>query len=131
MDRIIAACGNDCAACPRYTAPPYEKTEAQLRRTAELWQKIGYRDRVVPAAEIACAGCRPDNDCRYHIAACCADRGVRSCGQCREYPCGTFRACLAVTASFEPRCRAVCTEAEYEQLKKAFFEKERNLERDG
>ena len=49
LEKIIAACGNDCAACPRYTAPPYEKTEAQLRRTAELWQKIGYRDRVVPA----------------------------------------------------------------------------------
>ena len=29
--------------------------------------------------------------------------------------------------SFEPKCREVCTEDEYEHLKKAFFEKEKNL----
>jgi predicted acetyltransferase len=44
--KIIAACGNDCAACPRYTAYPYEKTEEELHHTAELWMKIGYRDYV-------------------------------------------------------------------------------------
>ena len=31
MDKIIAACGNDCAACPRYVAPPFEKTEKEYR----------------------------------------------------------------------------------------------------
>ena len=30
MGKIIAACGNDCAACPRYTIPPYEKTDEEL-----------------------------------------------------------------------------------------------------
>ncbi|MBR3246082.1 MAG: GNAT family N-acetyltransferase, partial [Parasporobacterium sp.] len=39
--KIIAACGNDCAACPRYTTYPYEKTEEELHHTAELWMKIG------------------------------------------------------------------------------------------
>lgn len=46
-EKLLAACGNDCAACPRYVKPPYEKTEAQLRHTAELWYRIGYRDHVV------------------------------------------------------------------------------------
>ena len=41
MKKIIAACGNDCAACPRYVAHPYEKTDEELRHTAELWMKIG------------------------------------------------------------------------------------------
>ena len=41
MDRIIAACGNDCKACPRYIAHPYEKTEEELRHTAELWMIPG------------------------------------------------------------------------------------------
>ena len=43
MNRIIAACGNDCSVCPRYTAHPYEKTPEQLRHTAELWKKNGVR----------------------------------------------------------------------------------------
>ena len=42
MKKIIAACGNDCAACPRYVAHPYEKMYEELRHTADLWMKIGY-----------------------------------------------------------------------------------------
>ena len=34
MEKIIAACGNDCAACPRYVAHPYEKTDEELRHIA-------------------------------------------------------------------------------------------------
>ena len=41
-ERIMAACGNDCSACPRYIKEPYVKTEAELVHTAELWYKIGY-----------------------------------------------------------------------------------------
>ena len=50
----IAACGNDCSACPRYVAHPYEKTEEELQHTAELWMKIGYRDHIVTNEEISC-----------------------------------------------------------------------------
>ena len=39
IEKIIAACGNDCAACPRYVGYPYEKTGEELRHTAELWMK--------------------------------------------------------------------------------------------
>ena len=126
-DRIIAACGNDCAACPRYTAHPFEKAEEELRRTAELWMKIGYRDHVVSNEEIACTGCKAENWCRYGAVGCCADKGIPTCGACSLYPCERMRECFAVTLSFEPKCREVCTEAEYAQLRRAFFEKERNL----
>ena len=128
MEKIIAACGNNCAACPRYTAHPYEKTSKSLRCTAELWMKIGYRDHVVSSEEIACTGCKPENWCRYHVVKCCEDRGIPTCAECAEYPCGNLRECFAVTKSFEPACREVCTDEEYEQLRKAFFEKEKNLE---
>ena len=67
MDRILAACGNDCLACPRYVMHPYEKSEEELHHTAELWMKIGYRDHVVTNEEIACTGCKPENWCRYHV----------------------------------------------------------------
>lgn len=134
MGKIIAACGNDCAACPRYGKVPYEKTEEDLRHTAELWLKIGYRDRLEAAEELACTGCKPENRCRYRVVRCCEEKGIGNCSQCAQYPCEKMRACFEVTRSFEPRCRLVCTEAEYAQLRRAFFEKEQNLEelrRDG
>ena len=52
---------------------------------------------------------------------------IKNCSECAEFPCDNIRECFAVTKSFEPKCREVCTEAEYEQIKKAFFEKEENL----
>ena len=127
MVKIIAACGNDCAACPRYTAHPFEKTEEELRHTAELWFRIGYRDHVVTNEEISCTGCRPENWCRYNVVKCCEDKGAETCGECDEYPCSSISECFEVTGSFEPDCRQVCTDEEYKQLKKAFFEKEENL----
>ena len=129
MEKIIAACGNDCSACPRYVKHPYEKTEAELRHTAELWMKIGYRNHVVSNVEISCTGCKPENWCRYHVAKCCNEHGIGTCGECREYPCERIQECFAVTKSFEQKCREACTEAEFRQLEQAFFEKETNLSR--
>lgn len=128
MKKIIAACGNNCAACPRYIAHPYEKTDEQLHHTAELWMKIGYRDTVVSNEEISCTGCFPENWCRYRVIKCCQDKGIANCAQCPDYPCNNMRECFAVTKSFEPQCRAVCSAEEYGQLKSAFFEKEKNLQ---
>ena len=128
LNRVIGACGNDCSACPRYTARPCEKTEDELHHTAELWMKIGYRDQIVTNQEISCSGCRPENWCRYHVAACCQEKGIRNCSQCADYPCGRIKECFEITKSFEPECRRVCTEEEYARLKKAFFEKEQNLD---
>lgn len=125
--KVIAACGNDCSACPRYTAHPYEKTEVELSHTAELWMKIGYRDHICSSEEISCSGCKPENWCRYRVVGCCAEIGIATCAECLSYPCKNLEECFAVTASFAPACRRVCTEDEYESLRKAFFEKERNL----
>ena len=126
-NKIIAACGNDCSACPRYTAHPYEKAEDELLHTAELWMKIGYRDHIVSNEEISCLGCRPENWCRYRIAECCEEKNIKNCAECAEYPCEKLKECFEVTESFEPMCRKACTGEEYERLKEAFFEKEKNL----
>ncbi len=128
MKRILAACGNDCAACPRYVAHPFEKTAAELRHTAELWMKIGYRDHVATNDEIACTGCKPENWCRYGVAKCCEERGIKICSDCAEYPCDNIRECFEVTRSFEPMCKRVCTDEEYAMMKRAFFEKGNNLD---
>ena len=125
--KIIAACGNDCAACPRYIAHPYEKTSEELQHTAELWMKIGYRDRIVTNEEISCTGCKPENWCRYHVVECCQERGISTCGDCSDYPCDNMKECFEVTRSFEPSCHKMCSDEEYELLKTAFFEKEKNM----
>lgn len=126
-DRIPAACGNDCAACPRYTEAPYEKTEAELARTAELWHRIGYRKSVVPVNEIACRGCREDTPCRYGIRKCATEHNAENCGRCGLYPCARTEECFRVTASFLPACRENCNAEELALLRRAFFEKEQNL----
>lgn len=64
---------------------------------------------------------------RNHVVKCCEDKGIKNCSECAEFPCDNMRECFAVTKSFKPKCREVCTEEEYEQMKKAFFEKEENL----
>ena len=86
MEKVIAACGNDCAACPRYTTHPHEKTNEELHHTAELWKKIGYRDHIVTNEEISCTGCKPENWCRYRVIKCCVDHGIKTCGECSLYP---------------------------------------------
>lgn len=126
-ERIIAACGNDCSACPRYVAHPFEKTDEQLRHTAELWMRIGYRDHVVSNQEISCTGCKPENWCRYRVVKCCEDLDISTCAGCPDYLCENMKKCFEVTRSFEPKCREACTEQEFEQINKAFFEKEKNL----
>lgn len=129
MGRILTACGNDCSACPRYTVHPYEKTDEALHHTAKLWMRIDYRDHVVTNEEIACTGCRPENHCRYHVVKCCKGKGIKTCAECDGYPCMRMKECFMITKSFEPLCRKVCTDEEYRQLKRAFFEKEENLSR--
>ena len=100
MDRILAACGNDCSACPRYSVHPYEKSEEELHHTAELWLKIGYRDHVVSNEEIICTGCKPENWCRYRVVGCCEEKGIKACSFCPEYPCGNIKECFEVTSSY-------------------------------
>lgn len=124
MKKEIAACGNDCVQCPRHLP----KKEADLRHTAELWLKIGYRDSLVSPEEISCSGCKPENWCRYDIISCTTTQQIKNCGECKSYPCDKIQQCLEVTRSFAPACKAVCTEAEYDTLCKAFFEKRQNLD---
>lgn len=123
MERIIAACGNDCSKCPRHLP----KTEKELKETAELWFKIGYRDKVVSNDEIACEGCTKDNWCRYKIINCTSERGIENCGKCRSYPCEVIKEAFKVTMEFEPSVKSACSDEEYEMMKEAFFEKEKNL----
>ena len=43
MEERITLCGDNCIECPRYNA----HTEAELRKVAELWYRVGWRETVV------------------------------------------------------------------------------------
>ena len=89
--------------------------------------KIGYRDHVVTNEEIACTGCKEENWCRYRLVKCVNEKHIAHCGQCENYPCDVMKACFTVTGSFISTCKKVCTPEDFEILRKAFFEKEKNL----
>jgi hypothetical protein len=125
---ILAACGNDCNACPRYLATRSGDRD-KLYRVARLWNRIGYRERVVSPEEIACHGCASSNWCRYGIRQCAIQRGVNDCGECNEFLCRNIVDTIEKTLTFERRVKESCSDDEFELLHKAFFLKRENLER--
>lgn len=119
----ITLCGDNCLACPRYLA----KSDKELEKTAELWYRVGWRDRIVPKEEIRCTGCSSHKQCTYKLVECTKEHGVEKCNQCREFPCVKISDMLQRSGEYQKRCREVCSEEEYLVLKKAFFDKENNL----
>lgn len=48
MEEKITLCGDNCIECPRYNA----HSEEELRKVAELWHRVGWRDCIVSNEEI-------------------------------------------------------------------------------
>ena len=119
----ITLCGDDCLACPRYTAHSQE----EQKKVAELWYRTGMRNSVVPPEEMACTGCSSHKECTYGLTDCTKSHGVEKCSRCGEFPCGKIESVLEKSAKIQKKCRAVCSLAEYAALEKAFFHKEENL----
>ena len=124
----LACCGNDCQACPRYTATMSED-EARRREVAARWHRVGWRDHVVSPDEIACRGCATATWCRYGIRECAVQRGVDHCGHCHDYPCDNLSRAWEATGAWARVCREVCSPEEYARLDRAFFQKKANLDR--
>lgn len=121
---IISVCGDDCAVCPRYLA----KTPEELRETAEFWYKVGWRDRIVSAEELKCTGCGCRPTCTFMLLPCQKEKGLSSCRECGEYCCERISSMLERSDIKEEQCRNACeNEAEFRMLKRAFYEKRKNL----
>ena len=125
---ILAFCGNDCALCPRYTATR-SGDEERPKEVPALWKRAGYREVEVSPQEIACQGCPASTWCRYEIRECALDKGVKSCGECQEYPCQRITNALEKTEAFTVKIKKECSRGDYDLLRKAFFEKKKNLDR--
>ncbi|MBP0984138.1 MAG: DUF3795 domain-containing protein [Oscillospiraceae bacterium] len=123
MSEKITLCGDNCLECPRYNA----RTEEELRKTAELWYRIGWRGSVVSNEEIRCTGCSSHKTCTYDLVECTRSHDVEKCRQCTEFPCEKIQNMLTRSAEYQSRCRQICTDDEYSALEKAFFHKQENL----
>ncbi len=120
---MISVCGDNCAVCPRYNA----KSEEELHRLAQLWHRIGWRDRVVEPDEMRCSGCGSGKGCAYQLRECCAENNVERCTQCSCFPCERIAALLEKSAYNRSRCFEVCSEEEFALLDRAFYQKEKYL----
>lgn len=123
MEEKITLCGDNCIACPRYNA----HSDDELKKVAELWFKVGWRDTVVSNDEIRCSGCSSHKECTYKLVECTKEHNVQKCNQCNEFPCKKIHDMLERSAESQKKCREVCSEQEYNMLKNAFFNKENNL----
>ena len=125
MEEKITLCGDNCMECPRYNAHSAEELEA----VAELWYRVGWRNHVVSKEEISCTGCSSHKQCTYQLVECTKEHNVQKCNQCKEFPCEKIQNMLRRSEEYRKKCKEVCSEKEYIMLEKAFFEKEKNLEK--
>lgn len=93
MDRMVGACGIDCAACDAYKATMAED-RAALAALAEKWGKeFGF---AATADNVRCHGCMASDGVQIgHCAECgvrlCAvGKGLATCAGCVDYACATL-----------------------------------------
>ena len=60
----LACCGDDCNYCPRYVGT-INNNENELKKAAEIWYKVGWRDNILLPDEMECFGCSSVKWCRY------------------------------------------------------------------
>ena len=123
MKEKITLCGDNCIECPRFNA----HTEKELYEVAKLWYKVGWRKEIVSNQEISCSGCSSHKDCTYKLIECTKEHGVEKCNQCVKFPCEKINDMLRRSAEYQVKCKEICSEKEYSELEKAFFNKENNL----
>ncbi|MBN1288740.1 MAG: DUF3795 domain-containing protein [Actinobacteria bacterium] len=123
---LIAVCGNNCRACPRYTATASGDL-SELEHVASLWFEMGFRDSFVSIDEIKCRGCTPSSPCAHGVRQCADEKGLENCGHCPDYPCGLVIQMFEKAAGHEKLCMEQWGR-HYPDFKDAFFNKKRNLD---
>lgn len=125
MQEKITLCGDNCLLCPRYMA----QKDEELEHVADLWYRVGWRDKILSAEEIKCKGCSSHKQCTYHLVECIKEHNVQKCNQCSNFPCMKISDMLQKSDEYQKVAKEVCSEDEYNQLKTAFFNKRENLKK--
>lgn len=127
--KIIGFCGDNCSACPRYIATQ-SGDEEQLKKAAEMWKIVGWRETTVPPNEMICHGCASVEWCRYeNIRKCAVKKGIVNCGLCEDYPCKKIKEVFEQTEHYKKACEEICSKEDYECFQKAFFSKKDILDK--
>jgi hypothetical protein len=97
MNKLLAVCGLDCAACPAYVAA-MTNDDALRRKTAEAWSKsFGFDCKP---EMVNCHGCLATDGVQIgHCSECgmrlCAvAKGHANCAACPDYACEKLAAFL-------------------------------------
>jgi hypothetical protein len=105
MEKVIACCGLNCAACEARIATI--NNDDELRKvTAEKWKTI-YNVPDMSPEMINCTGCREEGVKLGHwsmcqIRICAASKGFETCGSCNEMEtCGL----ISPIHSFSPEAK--------------------------
>jgi hypothetical protein len=126
MKQVISICGDVCSECPRYLAT-LANDHDELQRVAELWFRLGFRDKVVSLEEIKCKGCHTQKQCGYGLTGCKNLTGLANCGECLLFPCEKFDLVFEKTEKGDELCKTRLNALEYAQFKRAFFLKKEIL----
>ena len=126
---MIGVCGDNCEYCPRYIATQ-NGSMSELEKVKELWVRLGLRPQVFPVEDMACHGCKPENNCAYtELRACVSSKEHDNCGLCSEYPCDLVNSVFEKSEKLKDRVNEVCTKEEKDLLQKAFFSKKEYFDR--
>ncbi len=124
----IGACGDNCDYCPRFHATQ-SGNKSELEKVKDLWVRVGLRDGLFPAENLACNGCSMDHQCAYaELRQCVFKKGIENCGACDLYPCTIASGVINKSEDWLTRSKEKCSAEEYELLKNAFCMKKRNLD---
>jgi len=125
---MIGVCGDNCSFCPRYHAT-LSGDAKELEKVKELWVRLGLREPDFPTQDIACYGCKPENNCAFsEVRACAYGKGVENCGLCNAYPCEKLLAVFDKAEELQTHAVHLCTPEEMDALHKAFCCKRQNLD---
>jgi hypothetical protein len=90
MEKMIAFCGINCAACPAFIA--YKTDDDELRKkTAEDWSKAFGTE--IPSEAVNCVGCLAPSGVQISyckecgIRRCASEKHVENCAHCDDYIC--------------------------------------------
>ena len=126
MEEMIAPCGDNCSACPRYMT----NSEVEWQSAAKLWHKLGWTDAMLSPESIKCSGCCIHHFkplCSFSIIDCLKEHNINKCNQCSGFPCAKIDRMLDASKQTQEQCKKVCSEEEYLVLHRALFCKEENL----
>lgn len=126
---LIGVCGDNCLFCPRYLASQNGDAK-ELEDVKELWVRLGLREPAFPVQDLACSGCRPENNCaNSEVRSCAYEKGIENCGLCQVYPCELLEAVFEKSEDLRSHTSHLCSPEEMDALHKAFCCKRQNLDR--